>query len=46
MTLTDLLLIRNFLSKVVVRGTEEDQLLSLVARIDALLDQPRQVSAA
>jgi len=46
MTLTDLLLIRNFLSKVVVRGTEEDQLLSLVARIDALLTQPRQVSAA
>jgi len=46
MTLTDLLLIRNFLSKVVVRGTEEDQLLGLVARIDALLTQPRQVSAA
>jgi hypothetical protein len=46
MTLTDLLLIRNFLSKVVVRGAEEDQLLNLVARIDALLQQPRQVSAA
>jgi hypothetical protein len=46
MTLTDLLLIRNFLSKVVVRGPEEDQLLSLVARIDDLLTQPRQVSAA
>ena len=46
MTLTDLLLIRNFLSKVVVRGTEEDQLLNLVARIDDLLQQPRQVSAA
>lgn len=46
MTLTELLLIRNFLSKVVVRGVEEDQLLHLVARIDALLEQPRQVSAA
>jgi hypothetical protein len=46
MTLTDLLLIRNFLSKVVVRGIEEEQLLNLVGKIDALLEQPRQVSAA
>ena len=46
MTLTDLLLIRNFLSKVVVRGIEEDQLLHLVARIDALLEQHNTATAA
>jgi hypothetical protein len=37
MTLADLILARNFLTKVVVRGPEEDQLVALVAKIDALL---------
>jgi hypothetical protein len=37
MTLADLILIRNFLTKLVVRGPEEDQLVALVAKIDALL---------
>ncbi len=46
MTLTDLLLIRNFLSKVVVRGIEEEQLLNLVGKIDALLEQHNAATAA
>jgi hypothetical protein len=46
MTLTDLLLIRNFLSKVVVRGIEEEQLLNLVGKIDALLEQRNTATAA
>jgi hypothetical protein len=37
MTLADLIAIRNFLVKVVVRGPEEEQLVNLVARIDQLL---------
>jgi hypothetical protein len=37
MTLADLISIRNFLVKVVVRGPEEEQLVNLVARIDQLL---------
>lgn len=39
MTLSELIAIRNFLVKVVVRGPEEEQLLNLVARIDQLLIQ-------
>jgi hypothetical protein len=37
MTLADLILARNFLTKLVVRGVEEDQLVALVAKIDAVL---------
>jgi hypothetical protein len=37
MTLADLIAIRNFLVKVVVRGPEEEQLVNLVARIEQLL---------
>lgn len=37
MTLADLHLIRYFLTKVVVRGPEEEELVALVDRIDALL---------
>lgn len=46
MTLTDLFLIRNFLSKVVVRGVEEDQLLALIDRIDGVLEVSVKQSAA
>ena len=46
MTLTDLHLIRNFLTKVVVRGPEEDQLISLVARIDSVLEKHQDTRAA
>lgn len=46
MTLTDLFLIRNFLSKVVVRGVEEDQLLALIDRIDGVLEASVKQSAA
>jgi hypothetical protein len=37
MTLADLIAIRNFLVKVVVRGPEEEQLVNLVTRIEQLL---------
>ena len=37
MTLAELIAIRNFLVKVVVRGPDEEQLIRLVARIDQLL---------
>jgi hypothetical protein len=37
MTLTELITIRNFLMKVVVRGPEEEELIRIVERIDHLL---------
>lgn len=37
MTLAELITIRNFLTKLVVRGPEEDQLVALVHKIDALI---------
>jgi len=37
MTLTELITIRNFLMKVVVRGPEEEELIRIVERINQLL---------
>jgi hypothetical protein len=37
MTLTQLISIRHFLSKVVVRGAEEQEFLNLINAIDALI---------
>jgi hypothetical protein len=37
MTLAELITIRNFLMKVVVRGPEEEQLIRIVERIESLL---------
>jgi hypothetical protein len=37
MTLAELITIRNFLMKVVVRGPEEEQLIRIVERINQLL---------
>lgn len=37
MTLAELINIRNFLTKLVVRGPEEDQLVALVHKIDGLI---------
>lgn len=46
MTLAELITIRNFLTKLVVRGPEEDQLVALVHKIDSLIEALTKRSAA
>lgn len=46
MTYRDLMIIREMLSKVVVRGDQEKVLLEMVDKIDALLAGQNQPSAA
>lgn len=46
MTLAELISIRNFLTKLVVRGPEEDQLILLVHKLNGLIEDLTSRSAA